>query len=302
MTYLITGGGGFIGSNIVRELILRGEAVRVLDNFSTGRHENLIQVLDDVDLVKGDLRDLDTCRGAVQGVDYVLHQGAVSSVQRSVDDPFASSDANVRGTLNVLVAARDAGVKRVVYASLSSVYGDSPTLPKREDMATRPMSPYATSKLAGEHYCRVFPDVYGLETVSLRYFNVFGPRQDPNSQYSAVIPLFIKAMLSGEPPTIYGDGLQSRDFTYVQNNVEANILAATAPGVSGRVFNIACGRRYTLLDLVAMLNNILWTSIEPVFAPLGRRMSSTPLRISASHRKSWGMRQKLTLGWGWKRQ
>jgi len=265
--YLVTGGAGFIGSNIVHELVGRGERVRVLDNFSTGRRGNLAEVLEAIDLVEGDLRDGDACRRAVRGMDYVLHQGAIPSVQRSVDNPFACNDANVNGTLNLLIAARDAGVRRVIYASSSSIYGDSPELPKREEMAPRPKSPYAASKLAAEHYCQVFTQVYGLETVSLRYFNVFGPRQDPTSQYSAVIPLFIKAMLAGERPVVYGDGLQSRDFTYVSNNVKANLLAVAAPDVAGHVFNIAVGRRYTLLDLIAILNDILGTRIEPVFAP-----------------------------------
>ena len=266
-TYLVTGGAGFIGSNIVAALVARGERVRVLDDYSTGRRENLALVLDRIELLKGDLRDLKTCRRAAEGVEYVLHQGAVPSVQRSVDDPLASNEANVNGTLNLLVAARDAHVRRVVYASSSSVYGDSPTLPKCEDMPTAPKSPYATSKLAAEHYCRAFTEVYGLETVSLRYFNVFGPRQDPTSEYSAVIPLFIGAMLAGRRPTVYGDGLQSRDFTYVDNNVQANLLAATAPGVAGQTFNIACGERYSLLDLIAALNRILGTDIEPLYGP-----------------------------------
>jgi len=265
--YLVTGGAGFIGANIVHELAGRGERVRVLDNFSTGRRGNLAEVREAIDLVEGDLCDRDACRRAVRGMDYVLHQGAIPSVQRSVDDPFASNDANVNGTLNLLIAARDAGVRRVIYASSSSIYGDAPELPKREEMSPRPKSPYAASKLAAEHYCQVFTQVYGLETVSLRYFNVFGPRQDPTSQYSAVIPLFIKAMLAGERPVVYGDGLQSRDFTYVSNNVEANLLAVAAPDVAGHVFNIAVGRRYTLLDLIAILNDILGTRIEPVFAP-----------------------------------
>jgi nucleoside-diphosphate-sugar epimerase len=266
-TYLVTGGAGFIGSNIIHQLVARGEAVRVLDNFSTGRRENLATVLADIELVEGDLRDLKACQRAVAGVEHILHQGAIPSVKRSVDNPFLSNDANVNGTLNLLVAARDAGVRRVVYASSSSIYGNSPVLPKREDMQPRPKSPYAVSKLAAEQYCRAFTEVYGLETVSLRYFNVFGPRQDPTSQYSAVIPLFIKAMVAGESPVVYGDGLQSRDFTYVSNNVKANLLAVTAPGVAGGVFNVACGKRYTLLDLIALLNDILGTFIEPVFSP-----------------------------------
>jgi nucleoside-diphosphate-sugar epimerase len=264
--YLVTGGAGFIGSNIVDKLVAQGKTARVLDNFSTGRRENLAQVLADIELVEGDLRDPDACRRAVAGVEYVLHQGAVPSVKRSVDDPFTSNDANVNGTLNLLVAARDAGVRRVVYASSAAVYGDSLALPKHEKMAPQPKSPYAVSKLSAEYYCQVFTEVYGLETVSLRYFNVFGPRQDPTSQYAAVIPLFVQAMLAGKSPVVYGDGLQSRDFVYVSNNVEANLLAATSGGVAGGVFNVACGKRYTLLDLIALLNDILGTFIEPVFA------------------------------------
>ncbi len=264
-TYLVTGGAGFIGSNIVRELLTHGETVRVFDNFSTGRRVNLEDVLAEIELIEGDLRQLDDCRRAVRGVDYVLHQGAIPSVQRSVDNPLASHQVNSTGTLNLLVAARDAGARRLVCASSSSIYGDSPTLPKREEMTPQPKSPYAVSKLAAEKYCQAFTQVYGLETVCLRYFNVFGPRQDPTSQYSAVIPLFIKAMLAGESPTIHGDGLQSRDFTFVRNVIEANLLAATAPGVAGQVFNVACGQRYTLLDLITLLNEILGTQIEPVF-------------------------------------
>jgi nucleoside-diphosphate-sugar epimerase len=261
--YLVTGGAGFIGSNIVEELVWRGERVRVLDDFSTGKRKNLSAFVDSIELVEGDLRDLPAVRHAVESVDYVLHQGALPSVQRSIDDPLATHAVNATGTLNLLLAAHDAGVRRVVYAASSSVYGDSPTLPKREDMHLRPKSPYAASKLAGEHYCQAFTKVYGLETVCLRYFNVFGPRQDPTSQYSAVIPLFVTAMLRGESPTVHGDGLQSRDFTYVANVAHTNLLAATAPGVAGRVFNVACGQRYTLLDLIAALNDILGAQIAP---------------------------------------
>jgi nucleoside-diphosphate-sugar epimerase len=264
--YLVTGGAGFIGSNIVEELLHRGERVRVLDDFSTGKRENLSTFLDGIELVEGDLRDPSAVRQAVGGVGYILHQGALPSVQRSIDNPVASHAVNATGTLNLLIAAREAGVKRVVYAASSSVYGDSPTLPKQEDMLPRPKSPYAVSKLAGEQYCRAFTEVYGLETVCLRYFNVFGPRQDPNSHYSGVIPLFITAMLRGEPPTVHGDGLQSRDFSYVSNVVQANLLAAKAPDVGGQVFNIACGKRYTLLDMIAALNDISGTQIEPVYA------------------------------------
>jgi UDP-glucose 4-epimerase len=261
--YLVTGGAGFIGSSIVAELVRYGEQVRVLDNFSTGRRDNLDPVMESIDLIEGDLRDLSTVRRAVAGVDCVLHHAALASVQRSVEDPLAAHAANATGTLHLLVAARDAGVKRVVYASSSSIYGDSPTLPKREDMLPRPKSPYAVSKLAAAHYCQAFTEVFGLETVSLCYFNVFGPRQDPTSQYAAVVPLFITAMLRGESPVVHGDGLQSRDFTFVTNVVRANLLAATAPNVAGRVFNVACGQRYTLLDLIAILNDILDTHITP---------------------------------------
>lgn len=262
--YLVTGGAGFIGSNIVEELVRRRERVRVLDNFSTGKRENVAPFLENIELIEGDLCHLDTVRRVTEGVDCVLHQGAIPSVSRSIDDPLGTDESNVRGTLNLLVAARDAGAKRVVYASSSSVYGDAPTLPKAEEMKPAPLSPYAVSKLASEHYCQVFYQVYGLETVALRYFNVFGPRQDPTSQYAAVIPKFVTAMLRGEQPVIYGDGEQSRDFSYVTNVVQANLLAATAPGVGGQVLNIACGQRYNLLELVTAINRILGTDIAPI--------------------------------------
>lgn len=262
--YLVTGGAGFIGSNIVAELVRRGERVRVLDNFSVGRRENLASFLEHVDLIEGDLRARPTVRRAVEGVDYVLHQAALASVVGSIDDPLAAHATNATGTLHLLVAARDAGVRRVVYASSSSIYGDSPTLPKREDMLPRPKSPYAVSKMTAEHYCGAFTEVFGLETVSLRYFNVFGPRQDPTSQYAAVVPLFITAMLQGESPVVHGDGRQSRDFTFVSNVVRANLLAVTAPDVAGRVFNVACGHRHTLLDLIAILNDVLDAHITPI--------------------------------------
>jgi UDP-glucose 4-epimerase len=263
----VTGGAGFIGSNIVERLVGEGQRVRVLDNFSTGRRENLQPWLDRVELVEGDLRDLPTVRQAVDGVDYVLHQGAIPSVPRSVDDPAQSHACNATGTLNVLIAARDAGVKRVVYASSSSVYGDSPELPKREQMPTNPLSPYAVSKLAGENYCCACHQVYGLETVCLRYFNVFGPRQDPTSQYAAVIPAFITRMLAGERPVVYGDGLQSRDFTYVANVVDANLLACRAEGAAGQVFNAACGQRTTLLELLEALEQVIGREANPLFEP-----------------------------------
>jgi UDP-glucose 4-epimerase len=262
--FLVTGGAGFIGSNIVEELVKRGEKVRVIDNFSTGRRENLSAFLEHIELVEGDLRDINRVKDAVSGVDYILHLAALPSVPRSVRNPIASNEVNVSGTINILTAAKDASVKRVIYSSSSSIYGDTPALPKNETMAPNPLSPYAVSKLAGEYYCRVFYSVYGLETVCLRYFNIFGPRQDPASQYAAVIPLFINALHYGERPTIFGDGSQSRDFTYVANAVQANLLAVRAPQVPGGVFNIACGKRYSLNEVVEKLNRIMETRIEPI--------------------------------------
>lgn len=264
--YLVTGGAGFIGSNIVEELVARGEKVRVLDNFSTGSRENLKGLIDKIELVEGDIRSLNTVKNAVADVDYVLHQAALPSVARSIEDPITTSEVNINGTLNVLIAAKDAKVKRLVFASSSSVYGSNPKLPKKEDMETLPISPYAVAKLTGEKYCSVFHHIYGLETVCLRYFNVFGPRQNPDSQYSAVIPLFIKAVNNGRSPEIHGDGSQSRDFTYVKNNVEANLLACTSPGVAGKVLNIACGTRVNLNELLAMINEFLGKSVKAVFA------------------------------------
>jgi nucleoside-diphosphate-sugar epimerase len=265
--HLVTGGAGFIGSNVVTELIHRGHRVRVLDNFSTGRRENLAQVRDRIDLIEGDLRDPAAVRRAVTDVRYVLHLGALPSVPLSMEDPLSTNAVNVTGTLNLLQAAEEAGVERLVFSSSCAVYGDSPVLPKTESMIPAPKSPYAASKLAGEHYCQAFSEAFGLETVSLRYFNVFGPRQDPTSQYAAVIPNFVTALLRGERPTIFGDGKQSRDFVYVANVVEANLLAAEAPAAAGRVLNIAAGRRYTLLDLVDVLNDLLGTDIAPVHGP-----------------------------------
>ncbi len=256
-SYLVTGGAGFIGSNIVHELVKRGEHVRVLDNLSTGRPENLRGILDKIEFIEGDICDENTVRRAVYGVDYVLHQAALPSVQRSVNDPIASNRVNVNGTLNLLMAAREEKVKRFVIASSSSVYGDTPVLPKVEDMPINPLSPYATSKLAAEKYAMNFYKLYGLPTVALRYFNVFGPRQNPKSQYAAVIPKFITAMLKGESPVVYGDGEQSRDFTYIENVVEANLRACHSEKAPGHVVNIACGKRYTLNELLHLLENIL---------------------------------------------
>jgi len=265
--YLVTGGAGFIGSHIVEALVARGESVVVLDNLSTGNPENLSACQDAIEFIEGDLRDRETVRQSCESVDYVLHQGALPSVPRSIEDPIGSNEANVTGTLNVLVAAREAGVRRVVYAGSSSAYGDTPTLPKREDMATRPRSPYAVSKLAGELYCQVFHAAYGLETVVLRYFNVFGPRQDPNSPYSAVIPRFITALRDGRAPVVYGDGEQSRDFTYVANAVEANLLACEAPDAPGRVMNVACGEQTSLNTLLHNLGHIMGREVAPAYEP-----------------------------------
>jgi len=255
--YLVTGGAGFIGSNIAEALVRRGEKVRVFDDFSSGKRENLAGFADAVEVIEGDLRDMAAVERAVRGVRGVYHQAALRSVPRSVDSPLPTNEVNVTGTLQLLVACRDAGVKRVVSASSSSVYGANEALPKREDQELLPVSPYAASKLAGEHYCRIFTHLYGLETVSLRYFNVFGPRQDPESQYAAVVPLFIQAALEGRTLTVHGDGLQSRDFTYIDNVVQANLRAMEAPGAAGEAYNIACGSRYTLMDVVHAIEHEL---------------------------------------------
>jgi nucleoside-diphosphate-sugar epimerase len=261
---LVTGGAGFIGSHLTDALVAAGHAVRVLDNFSTGYHDNLTDARGRIELLEGDVTDLTAVRAATRGVELVFHQAALASVPRSVADPLASHAACATGTLNVLLAARDAGVRRVVYAASSSAYGDSVRLPKHEDDPTRPLSPYAVAKLAGEQYCATFSGVYGLETVRLRYFNIFGPRQSPDSAYAAVIPLFIEALTTGRNPRVHGDGEQSRDFTYVADAVQANLKAAVAPGVAGKVFNVACGKRTTLNELVAHLNALLGTDIPAV--------------------------------------
>ncbi len=262
MKILVTGAAGFIGSNLVDGLLDAGHEVRALDNFSTGHRRNLQHVADDIDVVEGDLRSYERVSSAVRGCEAVYHEGAMPSVPRSVQDPLTSSEINVGGTLNVLLAARDAGVRRVVFASSSSVYGDAPGFPRVETQATSPLAPYAVSKLAAEQYCRVAHIVYGLETVCLRYFNVFGRRQDPFSQYSAVIPKFIVAMRDGAAPTIYGDGTQSRDFTHIDDVVEANLLALSAAAAAGGIYNIACGRQVSLNDLVAELNRVFQTELE----------------------------------------
>jgi UDP-glucose 4-epimerase len=268
-TYLITGISGFIGSTLAEAILVRGGRVRGLDNLSTGKRENLAEVMDKIDFQEGDLADLDVVRRACRGVDYVLHEGAIPSVPKSVLDPIGNNLANVDGTLNLLVAARDAKVKRVVYAASSAAYGDTPTLPKHEKMLPSPISPYAVAKLAGEYYMASFSQCYGLETISLRYFNVFGPRQDPTSPYSGVLAKFITQMLNREQPTIFGDGSQSRDFTYVDNVVQANLLACTAEAkdVMGRVFNVATGRRIDLNQTFQILKKLLGYSGEVKYSP-----------------------------------
>jgi nucleoside-diphosphate-sugar epimerase len=271
----VTGGGGFIGSHLVETLVRGGHSVRVLDDFSTGRRENLAEAKEwcragggEFELVEGDIRDLETCTRSVDGVEVVFHEAALGSVPRSVEDPLTTEEVNVAGTLKVLLASRDAGVRRVVMASSSSVYGDTPTLPKSEEMECRPLSPYALSKLSAETYSRLFWRLYGLQTVALRYFNVFGPRQDPNSQYAAVIPRFTSALLEGRRPTIFGTGEQTRDFTYVGDVVQANQVASEAGlEACGGAYNIACGRQIVLLDLLAVLEKLTGQKASPVFEP-----------------------------------
>ena len=264
---LVTGGGGFIGSNLVRALLERGDRVRVLDNFSTGNRANLAGLDGEVEMVDGELRSYERVHNAVRGVEVVFHQGALPSVPRSVHDPLTSSAVNVEGTLNVLLAARDEGIRRVVFASSSSVYGNAGTLPRVETAFPDPISPYAVSKLAAERYCVGFSRIYDLETVALRYFNVFGPRQDPTSQYAAVVPRFIAAIVAGRPVPIYGDGEQSRDFTYIANVVEANLLAAERPGASGRVLNVATGSQASVNQMADTVGAILGRPVEKEYLP-----------------------------------
>jgi len=269
--FLVTGGAGFIGSNLVRALLNRGDKVRVLDNFSTGKRENLNltgslhNLVANLEVLEGDIADLSTCHKATQSIEYVLHQAAIPSVPRSVALPIESNRANIDGTLNLLVAARDAGVKRLVFASSSAVYGNAPGFPREETIPPAPLSPYAVQKLTDEHYLRLFYELYGLETVSLRYFNVFGPHQDPDSEYAAVIPRFIKAFIRGTQPTVYGDGEQSRDFTYVDNVVYGNLLAVEARDAPGKVMNLACGGQLTLNQLLALLRQITGSDVQAVY-------------------------------------
>jgi nucleoside-diphosphate-sugar epimerase len=265
--WLVSGGAGFIGSHIVEELVKRGERVRVLDNFSTGRIENLENVKDKIELVRGDIRDIDTVRRAMKDVTYVLHQAAMRSVPKSVDDPISANDNNVNGTLNILIAAKECKVKKVVYASSSSVYGDCKKFPQRESFLPSPISPYAVSKLAGEYYCIMYWKTFSLPTVSLRYFNVFGPRQPAESTYSAVIPKFIENSVFKKPLEIHWDGKQSRDFTYVSNVVDANIIAALSDKSNGKIYNVACGMTVSLLEIVKLLEKYLGYKLERKFMP-----------------------------------
>lgn len=285
--YLVTGGAGFIGSNIIELLLKNGKRVRVLDNFSTGRRENLKRFGGSVEIIEGDIRDIGTVKRAVAGCGVVLHQAALPSVLRSVEDPATSHEVNITGTLNLLLASREAGVRRVVYASSSSVYGDNPELPKREEMAPCPLSPYAVGKLAGEHYCMVFSGLYGLSCVALRYFNVFGPGQDPHSQYAAVIPNFFRALCRGEAPLVDGDGNQSRDFTFVRNVAEANIRACEAALEGGEVLNIACGEGTTINDLLTHIQEVLGVSVSP------RRGAGRPGDVRHSRADIARAREKL---------
>jgi UDP-glucose 4-epimerase len=264
---LVTGGAGFIGSSLVRALLARGDRVRVIDNFFSGKRENLAEVAGDIELIEGDIRDEAALARALAGIELCFHEAAIPSVPRSLVDPLASHEANATATLKLLREAARAGVRRVIYAASSSAYGDTPTLPKIESMRPAPLSPYAVSKLAGEHYCQVFAGAFGLETVCLRYFNVFGPRQDPASEYAAVIPRFTTAALAGKPVTIFGDGTQSRDFCFIDNTVDANLRAGSAAGVSGRTMNVACGAATTLNDVVRLLGTMVGREVQITYAP-----------------------------------
>jgi len=282
--YLVTGGAGFIGSHLAEELVRRGERVRIVDSLITGKKQNIAH-LSGVEFIHGDLAELDVARDAVAGIDFVLHQAAIPSVPRSVQDPITSNRANIDASLNVLVAARDAGVKRVVYAGSSSAYGNTPTLPKVETMATAPLSPYALQKLVAEQYCQMFTRLYGLETVTTRYFNVFGPRQDPSSPYSGVISLFISALCDGRQPKIYGDGEHTRDFTYVANVVDGVLRACTAPGASGEVINVATAGRISLNELFRTVRDLIGIDVEPVYeAPRAGDVKDSQADIAKAER------------------
>ena len=301
MKVLVTGGGGFVGSHAAERLLHDGYEVRVLDNFSSGRRGNLLSFADEIELVEGDIQSYERVHTAVRGCDLVVHQAALPSVPRSVQDPLTSNASNVIGTLNVLLAARDSGVKRVVCASSSSVYGVNETLPKAEHLPAEPISPYAVGKLASEGYCRSFWEVYGLDTVALRYFNVFGPRQDPLSQYAAVVPTFINALLDGGQPVIYGDGTQTRDFTYIDNVIEGTALALTAPDVAGRVFNIALGGGVTVLALFELVRELAGADVKPRFVEARpgevrhSRADISRAELELGYRPSISLREGLSL-------
>ncbi len=265
--YLVTGGAGFIGSHLVERMVADGHSVRVIDNLATGKRENLTPFLDRIDFFEGDIRNPEDCLKACDGIEVVFHQGAIPSVPKSVEQPGASHDANVNGTFNILSAARDRQVRRLVFAASSSAYGDLPELPKRENVKPQPLSPYAVQKLLGEFYNQAFVACWGLETISLRYFNVFGPRQDPKSQYAAAIPAFVTRILRGEPPVVFGDGEQTRDFTYIDNVIHANLLAANAEKTSGEAINIACGERISINKIIARINAFLGTDVQPTYEP-----------------------------------
>ncbi len=306
--FLVTGGAGFIGSNICRKLVSQGCFVRVVDNLLTGKKRNLADIIDKIEFIEADMGDPDIARSAMKDIDVVLHQGALPSVPRSVDDPAATHRHCVDATFTLLLAARDAGIKRFVFAASSSAYGDTPTLPKVETMPAHPLSPYAAAKLVGEYYCTVFYTVFGLETVSLRYFNVFGPHQDPTSQYAAAIPAFVTAILKDQPPTIFGDGEQSRDFTYVDNVVEANLLAARAKQTKGEVVNIACGEAITVNAIIDMINELVGRDIKPIYTdprPGDVKHSLADISLAAellNYKPTVGFKQGLQKAIDWYRE
>ncbi len=300
-TYLVTGGAGFIGSNLVRSLLERGHSVRVLDDLSTGRRANLTEVLSQIEFIEGSICEVDLVNQAMDGVEYCLHQAAVPSVPRSVEDPLRSNRVNVEGTLNVFLAAREQGVRRVVFASSSSVYGNTSVSPVREDLPTQPISPYGVTKATCELYARVFSSLYNMDIVGLRYFNVFGPRQDPASEYAAVVPIFLSKMLRGERPPVHGNGRQSRDFSYIGNVVDANLRVCDAEGPLAGVYNAACGAETSILGLVALLNEILGTKLEPVFEPSRAgdiRRSCADIRRAG---ETFGYKPQVSVGEGLKR-
>lgn len=299
--YLVTGGAGFIGSNLVYALVKRGHTVRVLDDLSTGRRDNLVEVSSRVEFIEGSICNGPMVSESMVGVDYCLHQAAVPSVPRSITDPATSNRVNVEGTLNVFLAAREAGVKRVVFASSSSVYGNTKVSPTHEDLPVMPISPYGVSKAACEHYARVFCALYGMDIVGLRYFNVFGPRQDPNSQYATVIPLFIDKMLRGERPHVHGDGRQSRDFSYIDNVVASNLLACEAQGRIAGIYNIACGAETSILGLIALLNRSLDTKLEPVFEPARAGDILRSCADISRAEKAFGYKPQVSVGEGLRR-